>query len=518
MPESLSYRAPPAEPSPRLAQRVRGSKSRALSVWEARTRQALAPAEDQPRPVLRDHLPQFLDRFAEVLESGGPPSEACVRNICRDHGSHRASLPGYTPDRVLHEYQLLRGALIETLEEDQALEAHERDRLLDILDEAAREAVAEYAAQQASALRESEEQSRLLIEGARDYAIIRLDGEGRIRSWNPGAERITGFTEAEIVGTSFARFFTPEDRDAGAPGQELETAARTGRAEDERWHLRKDGSRYWASGVTTALRNERGELQGFGKVMRDLTERKQLEDELEQRAAQLAEADRRKDEFLAVLGHELRNPLSAISNALYILDQVGATDERSARQRATALRQTRHLARLVDDLLDVSRIARGQIQLVRERVDLGAVVTHAVQALRAAVEGRQHKLDLEVPADPVCVEGDPVRLEQVVTNLLTNAARYTPPGGSIRVSLEASNGRAALRVRDNGLGIPPEKLDAIFELFTQLEQPGGRLPAGLGIGLTLVKRLVGLHHGTITARSAGVGEGSEFVVDLPLSG
>ena len=365
------------------------------------------------------------------------------------------------------------------------------------------------------ALRESEERFRLLVEGVKDFAIFMTDPDGRVASWNDGAARILGYAEGEILGRDAAVIFTPEDRAAGAPEHELATAAAEGRALDERWHLRKDGSRFWASGVLSALLDEAGDLRGFAKVMRDATERKRMEEELRLRAAELAEADRRKDEFLAMLAHELRNPLAPIRNALEVIRLRAADPALVEQARATAAHQVGHMARLIDDLLDVARITSGKIQLRAEPVDLAAAMRHAAEAARPLIEARGHHFALTPPPGPARVQGDPTRLEQVLTNLLNNAAKYTEPGGQIAFTAELAPGLATLRVRDNGTGIAPEMLPRIFDLFAQDDRSLVRSQGGLGIGLTLVRSLVELHGGTVTAASAGPGLGSEFVVRLP---
>ena len=365
------------------------------------------------------------------------------------------------------------------------------------------------------ALRESEERFRLLVEGVKDFAIFMTDADGRVASWNEGAGRILGYEEAEILGRALAVIFTPEDRAAGAPALERAQAAAEGRAEDERWHVRKDGSRFWASGVVSPLYDESGGLRGFAKVMRDATERKRLEEELRRRADELAEADRRKDEFLAMLAHELRNPLAPVRNALEVIRLRPEDASLVDQARATAARQVGHMARLIDDLLDVARITTGKIQLRTEPVDLAAVMAHAAEAARPLIEARQHHLEVSPPPGPARVPGDPTRLEQVLTNLLNNAAKYTEPGGRIHLSAEVAPGAATIRVRDTGIGIPAETLPRIFDLFAQDDRSLVRSQGGLGIGLTLVRSLVELHGGTVHAASAGPGKGSEFVVRLP---
>ena len=229
-----------------------------------------------------------------------------------------------------------------------------------------------------------------------------------------------------------------------------------------------------------------------------------------------AEADRRKDEFLAMLGHELRNPLAAIRNALWLLDETASGGEVEARQRDVIDRQTHHLVRMVDDLLDVSRVTRGKISLQHQAVNLGELVQRCLTELGMRRLAEAHELTLDLRTGPVCVEGDPVRLEQVVCNLLHNAIKYTPRGGSVSVSATEETGRAVVRVRDTGLGISADMLGKIFEPFTQVESSRKRSEGGLGLGLPLVRSLVELHGGTVEARSRGRGLGSEFVVRLPL--
>ncbi|MFL6196941.1 MAG: ATP-binding protein [Thermoanaerobaculia bacterium] len=251
------------------------------------------------------------------------------------------------------------------------------------------------------------------------------------------------------------------------------------------------------SAVKAALRARRRQYQ-----VRDLLRRQ-------------AEADRRKDEFLAMLGHELRNPMSAIRNALWVLDQAGSKDETSVRQREVIMRQTRHLVRMVDDLLDVSRVTRGKIILQRRPVDLKDVAERCLAELGITALAGSNGLSLTVETRPVTVLGDPVRLEQVLCNLLQNAIKYTPRGGHLWVWVGAEDGEAVLRVRDTGVGLSPEMLHTIFEPFTQVESSRQRSEGGLGLGLPLVRSLAELHGGRVEAVSNGPGQGSEFVVRLP---
>jgi signal transduction histidine kinase len=248
-------------------------------------------------------------------------------------------------------------------------------------------------------------------------------------------------------------------------------------------------------------------------------ERLRQEAAIERKIAEaLREADRRKDEFLAMLAHELRNPLAPIRNAVYILKQTKA-DPSMVRQAEDMIeRQVQHMARLLDDLLDVSRISRGKIDLRREPLAIAALVERTVEAVRPLIKARHHELSVRMPSEPLWVQGDTTRLEQVLTNLLNNATNYTDPGGQIHLSVEAENANVVLRVRDTGVGLAPELLPHIFDLFVQGAKRPDRAESGLGIGLTLVKTLVEMHGGTIEAHSPGIGLGSEFVVRLPALG
>ncbi|MDY3562633.1 response regulator [Gemmata sp. JC673] len=232
--------------------------------------------------------------------------------------------------------------------------------------------------------------------------------------------------------------------------------------------------------------------------------------------AELAEANRNKDDFIALLAHELRNPLAPIRTGLEILRRTAGDQPAVERPRAMMARQLDHMVRLVDDLLDVSRIARGKFELRREAVDLVTVLARAAEAARPRMDDRGHKLELDLPPHPLLVEGDPARLDQIFGNLLTNAAKYTEPGGRVCVSARAEEEEAAVRVRDTGIGIRPEMVGRIFDMFAQADRAAGALADGLGLGLSLVRGLCELHGGRVGVHSDGPGRGSEFVVHLPL--
>ncbi len=356
-------------------------------------------------------------------------------------------------------------------------------------------------------LRESEARFRLLLDGIEDYAVCMLDPEGRVTSWNSGAERITGYMAEHIVGQSFERFYTPADVAAGRPAEDLRETTLHRRTDRQGWRLRRDGSLYWAEATLTALTAEDGRLRGFASVTRDRSERKRLES--------LEEQGRHLTEFLAMLAHELRNPLAPIRNAVAIMSMDAESSPQIAWCRDVIERQTGQLSRLVDDLLDVSRITRGKLRLKSAPMDLRGAVERAVEASRPLIDARAHQLELRLPDRDMPVHADMTRLTQVVLNLLNNAAKYTPEGGRIEIEGECAGQDCVLRVRDNGVGMPPDLVEQVFDLFAQGERTLDRSEGGLGIGLTLARRIVGLHGGTITARSEGVGKGSEFEVRLP---
>lgn len=382
-------------------------------------------------------------------------------------------------------------------------------------------------------LRQSEERFRLLVESVQDYAIFLLDPQGRVASWNSGAEAIKGYKGDEIIGEHFSRFYPAEVVAQGWPEYELKTAHQAGRFEDEGWRVRKDGSKFWANVIITALRDSNGQLWGYSKVTRDLTERRQAEErlrevnvELEQRVkerteelwqknAALVAANRHKDEFLATLAHELRNPLAPIRTGLEVLKIAGDDQQVAEETRQMMQQQLEQMVRLIDDLLEVSRLTRGKLRLRKERMELGPVIRNALETTRPLVEESEHTLLVNLPSEPIHLDADPVRLAQIFSNLISNAAKYTDPGGHILVNVEANGTDVVVSVRDTGIGIPADHLPKVFEMFSQVESALDRSKGGLGIGLALVRGLVQMHKGTVIARSEGLGKGSEFIVRLP---
>ncbi|MGO4222428.1 ATP-binding protein [Lysobacter sp. TAF61] len=348
---------------------------------------------------------------------------------------------------------------------------------------------------------------RLLVESVRDYAIFLLDEDGYIRSWNKGAERIKGYKAGDIVGRHFSVFY-PQDRiDQGWPDHELAEARSKGRFEDEGWRLRKDGSQFWANLVLTRIDHPNGELRGFAKITRDLTDRRRIH--------ALEDEGRRLTTFLAMLGHELRNPLAPIANAVAIMQSESIESESLRFCRDVIGRQVAHMTRLVDDLLDVSRITSGKISLELSVLDLREVLGNAMETIEPEARQRGHVLRIQLADEPVWVCGDRARLLQVFSNLLNNAVKFTPAGGVITASMRHDNAHAEVSVRDNGPGIPVDRLEEVFGLFVQGQAHSAQAPGGLGLGLSLVQQLVALHGGEVSAFSTGeAGKGVEFVVRL----
>ena len=369
-------------------------------------------------------------------------------------------------------------------------------------------------------LRQAGEPFRLLVESVKDYAIFMLDPRGYIATWNLGAENIKGYKANEIIGKHFSIFYPPEDVAWDKPGEELKTAAEVGRLEDEGWRIRKDGSRFWANVVITALRDADGTLRGFGKVTRDLTERKQAEEQRlqlarEQAARSEAEAaSQAKDSFLATVSHELRTPLTAIKGWARILRANRQSEEVFARAIDSIERNANLQTRLVEDLLDLSRIVSGKLRIIEVAVDLRLVIEAAVDSARPAAEAKGLGLELDLEDDAGPIRGDPDRIQQVVWNLLSNAVKFTS-AGRILVMLRRVGSYVEISVDDTGKGISAEFLPHVFDRFSQADTSLNRAHSGLGLGLAIVRTIVDLHGGTVSVHSDGEGRGSTFTVRLP---
>jgi len=364
------------------------------------------------------------------------------------------------------------------------------------------------------ALRQSEERLRLMIENATEFAIFAMDLQRRVSFWNPGAQRLLGFSSEEVIGQTADIIFTPEDREQSIPEKETNTALAEGRSSDDRYHVRKDGSRFWGSGAVMPMRDAQGDVVGFVKILRDQTAARQSREALEHSRAELQADAAAKDRFLAVLSHELRNPLASIDSAAELLLVNGMHHADSQAAAEVVRRQTRSMKAMLDDLIDVSRLKLGRLELKPEHLRLSDVVNSALEITRPLMAQAQHELKLDLGDKDVELDGDPLRLTQVLSNLLSNAVKYTPNGGTIAVRARVASDLLELSVTDTGIGMDPQRIPAMFEMFAQ-ENPGEDRSHGLGIGLALVKNIVELHDGEVSARSAGPGKGSEFRVLLP---
>jgi len=366
--------------------------------------------------------------------------------------------------------------------------------------------------------RREADQFRLLVQGTTDYAIFMLDPEGRVATWNAGAERIKGYTAEEIVGRHFTQFYPAEAVERGWPAEELRRATAAGRFEDEGWRVRKDGTRFWANVVITALRGESGELVGFAKVTRDLTERREAqmrEVENARRAAVSDEANRAKSGFLAAMSHELRTPLNAIAGyAELLLLEMGGTlseQQRGYLQRIRASQQ--HLLSIINDILNFSRIEAGQLEYRVEAVSLRAVIAAVVPMVEPQALTKSITIEWHDNVDAVAA-ADTAKVEQILLNLLSNAVKFTPRGGRIDVDSASRDDRAVLRVTDNGVGIAAEDIPAIFQPFVQVGRSLTSPHEGTGLGLAISSDLATGMGGRLDVESA-VGRGSTFTLTLP---
>ena len=394
-----------------------------------------------------------------------------------------------------------------------------------------------------TARREAEEEVRqnseifqLLVSSVRDYAIFMLDPDGNVATWNAGAQRIKGYKPEEIIGSHFSRFYGEEDKKNRKPERELEIARAEGSVEDEGWRLRKDGSRFWANVVITAVYDAHGELRGFAKVTRDITERKEAEETrqalLEQREARLQaeeerrsaeasyrvaqEANRAKDEFLMTLSHELRTPMTAILGWSRMLPAMSPDDPMFHEAVVSIAGGAQLQARLIDDILDVSRIVSGKLRLTPETVEVSRIIMKSVDAVNATLDAKQITLTTLLSPGLGAIVADPTRLQQVIWNLLTNAVKFTPRKGNVQVMARRTASAVQISVKDSGEGIDPQFLPHIFEPFRQAESPQTRVHGGLGLGLSIVRYIAEAHGGSVSAESEGRGKGSTFTVTLPV--
>ena len=368
------------------------------------------------------------------------------------------------------------------------------------------------------------ERMQLIAASMPDFAIMTMDEAGAFTSWSAGAERLFGYTEEEMLGRSAETIFTPEDREAGAPAEEMRQARENGRANDDRWHLRKDGARVFVSGVMTPMRL--GRIKGYAKIARDMTAR-QREEAWRSQALNLAVKDatnaalesQMKDEFLAIMSHELKHPLNLIQVNTQLLLALPEVRELKAVAKIGQLIQNtvRSQARIIDDLLDISRTRTGKLMLQLADVDLVEALQSSLQWAERQAQERGMRLELQMAPGPLIVKADPARIEQIAMNLLSNAFKFSAAGARIGVSLHSLGDEVAFEVADSGRGIRADFLPHVFGMFKQdAARTTSREQGGLGIGLALVHDLVQLHGGLVSARSPGPGQGATFTVRLPI--
>jgi PAS domain S-box-containing protein len=374
------------------------------------------------------------------------------------------------------------------------------------------------------ALRESEERFRLLVQGVRDYGIFMLDAGGRVVSWNEGAQRIKGYSEREILGRHLSTFYPAEEVLLGKPEVELRVARAEGRYEDEGWRVRKDGTLFWANIVLTAIRNERGELIGFAKITRDLTERRAAQERAmadSRRVAEAEAANRAKSEFLAAMSHELRTPLNAIGGYTELLELGirGPINEQQREDLGRIRKSQQHLLGIINDLLNFSRIEAGRVAYEITDVRLGDVI----DAVSSMIEPQAAAKDVEVEWPQraehdlnLTARADRAKVEQIMLNLLTNAVKFTRSGGKITTQLSQAADHVAVHVIDTGIGIPPENVDSIFEPFVQVGRSLSSPHEGTGLGLAISRDLARAMGGELKVRST-LGVGSTFTLSLPLT-
>ncbi|MBA3593972.1 MAG: PAS domain-containing sensor histidine kinase [Polaromonas sp.] len=348
----------------------------------------------------------------------------------------------------------------------------------------------------------------------REHAFICMDVDGIITAWLGAAEEILGYRAEEVIGHNLAAIFTPEDQARGFDKYELAVASVNSRSEDDRWHLRKDGTRIWATGAVSSVRDDDGKLVGFIKILRDRTDLRTQLESLETALVAQRESRERTHQFLKTLGHELRNPLAPLSTATHIIRRL-APDPRIDGALQIIARQVAALTRLADDLMDVTRLETGKVEPQLQRMDLCRFLEDVVVSLQETAAGRSLTLVTLRPASALEIDMDESLMQRLVLNLLGNAIKYTPEGGNIWIKVVQEGTDVVFRVEDTGIGIAPDVLPRIFELFTQERAASDMVPGGLGVGLAMVREIAELHGGSVQARSAGEGRGSEFTVRLP---
>jgi PAS domain S-box-containing protein len=357
---------------------------------------------------------------------------------------------------------------------------------------------------------------RDLFQQTPDSGLIVLSLDGRIQYWIGACRLIFGYTAEEAIGQPGDILFTEDDRRRGIPALEFDEAIRAPRAEDDRWHVRKDGTRVWISGSAFALRDEAKAPYAIAKLVRDHTDRRSYVETLEHRLSEQHKASAFKEVSVAALAHELRNPLAPLANAVHLIRIAAPKTAQLNAPLAIIERQMAALQRLVSDLLDAGRVATGKMNIqLQPGVELNSLLRLLADGMRHEFDHKKINLELVLPPSLVTLEADPDRLAQAVTNLLTNALRYTNGGGTVWLKSTVEENLAVIRVQDTGVGLSAEVMPYVFKLFTRGPDAEKLEPHGMGVGLSVVKEIVSLHHGTLDVRSEGVGKGTEFSIRLP---
>lgn len=444
---------------------------------------------------------ESADALVVALTARLPASDGHALRLVRRRADAEPELSSAVPELV-EENVRLRRALIE---------------LQDELTETNRGVVALYAEldDQAERLRQAEERLRILLDSVHDYAICMLDPQGDVVSWNHGAERVLGYQADAIIGRNIGVFYPAAERDANLPAEHLRIALEEGRFECDSLRIRYGGSAFDALVLLMPVRQSDGTPRGFALVVRDITERKRLEDNLRARAEELAAANRAKEDFLATLSHELRTPLNAMLGWTRLL-RMGKLDAAGRSRALETIERNAHVQeQLIADILDVSRIVTGRLRLDLRPIELAPVLDAAIETLQPSAAAKGVELSCTLSRTGK-VLGDPDRLQQVVWNLLSNAIKFTPAGGRVVLSLTRAGATAVISVTDTGEGIAPSLLPYVFDRFTQGDSSVTRMHGGLGLGLSIVRHIVELHGGHVAARSKGDRQGATFSVTLPL--
>jgi len=357
--------------------------------------------------------------------------------------------------------------------------------------------------------------TQFLLGKTQQYGVLFYDAELRITGWNEGAHFITGWTAGEMLGQSTSVLFAPEDRENRLHEHEANMVRVIGISEDERWHMRKDGSRFWSSGVSMALTTKDGQPTVFAKIFRDATHLRARMKYLENVQHEANVQAHEKNVFIGTIAHEMRNPLSPLKTATELLRRQLGNDQRCVHPLKIMDRQIGFLERLIEDLVDLTRVRIGKMSIGYETVVLQDLLFEALHGCDSAAEAKGLAMHHVMPPVPIQVEADPGRLLQVMLNLLNNAIKYTPAGGNIWLTATVDQTHFICYVKDDGQGISPELLPRIFDIFTQANDGHAARGDGLGIGLSVVKEIVSLHQGTVEVRSEGVNRGSEFLVRIP---